>query len=301
MVSNTTLADINEIYLAYLLAGSDWRHVGKSKQVRAQLNRKIKEAGEDHAHTQMSKAKAMYESFTKWSKDSVKRTWWVARPDELRTILKQEIKPRDNPSDVLCLMSDGSYLGLSAKSTNKRSGGIQFKNLGSATIEKDLNIKIASLATEVRESVADEWEMDSSQRKMSDEFRKKPHRLREAKFIGDGVLKAIRNRLLAGLKKTNPDKVRDHITDNWLNVGEMVYPPYVKVTGFGSKEPFTAKIETLADQEQSRLLMQGKLTFEKQGDNTIGVRSDGKKIMRMRAKWRDLPVSSPIKFSGEPW
>ena len=44
-----------------------------------------------------------------------------------------------------------------------------------------------------------------------------------------------------------------------------------------------------------------KIIVEKVGRYSIGVIADGKKILKMRAKYESEKIASSLKFSGDPW
>jgi hypothetical protein len=73
------------------------------------------------------------------------------------------------------------------------------------------------------------------------------------------------------------------------------------VTGMGSKEPYTAKVENPLENDKLAAINSGKIQLVKTGNETILVSAGGKHIMKMRAKFESEKLASSFKFSGDPW
>ena len=82
---------------------------------------------------------------------------------------------------------------------------------------------------------------------------------------------------------------------------EIVKPPYIKVTGQGNKEPYKAVAMDPTKNEKLDALSKYKITLEKVGNESIGVKAGEKKIMKIRFKFESEKMASSVKLSGDPW
>jgi hypothetical protein len=80
----------------------------------------------------------------------------------------------------------------------------------------------------------------------------------------------------------------------------QIFPPYIKVTGFGNKPPYTAKVTDPLDNEKLDALSKP-IKFEKIGNDSVGVKAGNIRIMKMRIKFESEKLASSVKLSGDPW
>ena len=81
--------------------------------------------------------------------------------------------------------------------------------------------------------------------------------------------------------------------------GDM--PPYIKVTGHGSKAPYTASILDPLKNSKMTYLANNPIILSKVGNDSVGVEAGGKRIMKMRVKYESQAMASSVKFSRDPW
>lgn len=305
MASNTDLADVNEIYVAYLLAGRKWF----DSAAKTQFARKSKAIGAQKAALQIERADVMVQEFLKWSKANkysgrVKKIWWTARPGVLSRAVGREVDSRKNPTDILVQFTSGpakGFLGLSAKSTSG-SGDIGFKNPGIGTVEAALNLPLSNILTEAVDSIVKKFKLPENTKARKDAIRKSPAVQAKTQEIGSTVLSKIRDAMFIKLKALNNKELRDYILGNWLDASNDLYPPYVKVTGMGTKSgSITAKVDDPLKNEKLTAILKEKIGLEKVGNESIGIKAGSKKIMKMRAKFESEKLASSVKFSGDPW
>lgn len=305
MASNTDLADVNEIYVAYLLAGRKWF----DSAAKTQFARKSKAIGAQKAALQIERADVMVQEFLKWSKANnysgrVKKIWWTARPGVLSRAVGREVDSRKNPTDILVQFTSGpakGFLGLSAKSTSG-SGDIGFKNPGIGTVEVALNLPLSNILTEAVDSIVKKFKLPPNTKARKDAIRKSPAVQAKTQEIGSTVLSKIRDAMFIKLKALNNKELRDYILTNWLDASNDLYPPYVKVTGMGTKSgSITAKVDDPLKNEKLTAILNEKIGLEKVGNESIGIKAGSKKIMKMRAKFESEKLASSVKFSGDPW
>ena len=305
MPSNTDLADVNEIYVGYLLAGEKWF----DPEAKNQFNRKSKVIGAGRTAIQIERAQQMVEEFIKWAKahkysGRVSKVWWTARPGVLSRAVGREVDSRKNPTDILIKFTDGpadGFLGLSAKSTSG-AGDIGFKNPGIGTVEAALQIDLGKVLTEAVDVAVRKFKLPENSKARKDAIRKSPKIQAKTQEMGSQVLAKVRDIMYKRLDNLSNSDLRDYILKNWLDASNDLYPPYVKVTGMGDKPgKITAKVDDPLKNDKLDAITKGNIKIEKVGNESIGVSAGGKKILKMRAKFESEKLASTIKFSGDPW
>lgn len=305
MPSNTDLADVNEIYVGYVLAGRKWF----DSVAKSQFQKKSKLVGVEKAALQVERAEIMASEFIKWAKKKrysgkVSKVWWTARPGILSAAVGREVDSRKNPTDILVKFTSGpagGFLGLSAKSTSG-AGDIGFKNPGIGTVEAALNLSLNQILTEAVGSIVRRFKLPENTKQRKDAIRKSPKIQEKTQQIGSEVLSKIRDAMFVKLKGMSNANLRDYILTNWLDASNDLYPPYVKVTGMGTKSgSITAKVDDPLKNDKLSAIMKDTIKLEKVGNESIGISAGSKKIMKMRAKFESEKLASSVKFSGDPW
>ena len=82
---------------------------------------------------------------------------------------------------------------------------------------------------------------------------------------------------------------------------EVIYPPYIKVTGQGSRAPYRASVMNPVENDKLSALGNYPITAEKVGNESIGIKAGDKKIMKIRFKFESEKMASSLKLSGDPW
>jgi hypothetical protein len=305
MAANTDLADVNEIYVGYLLAGEKWWDA----EARTQFNRKSRVIGARNTAMQVERAQVMVDEFLSWARGNgysgkVSKVWWTARPGVLSRAVGREVDSRKNPTDILVQFTRGpaeGFLGLSAKST-AGSGDIGFKNPGIGTVEASLDINLSSVLTESVNTAIRKFKLPDNTKARKEAIRKSARVQAQTQEMGSAVLGKIRDIMYRKLDSMTNDDLRDYILESWLDASNDLYPPYVKVTGMGTKSgSITAKVDDPLKNDKLAAITGGRITLQKVGNESIGVSAGGKKILKMRAKFESEKLASTIKFSGDPW
>jgi hypothetical protein len=305
MPANTDAADVNEILLGYYALGGTWTGFVGAADAKKQLNAKKAKIGEQEYSVQGERAKVMAKESLDWAKKNgykgkVKKVWWTARPGVLSKAVGYEVDSRKNPTDTLLLFTDGQFLGLSAKST-KGKGDIGFKNPGVGTIDKALRIDLKSIVEKKSDAFAKTHGLSSSKATRKREIRADKNLVQAANIARDTTLKAVRDAFGKKLKSMSQKDLREHILNNWMDAGDVIRPPYIKVTGHGKKAPFTASILDPLKDDKTVAVQKKKLKVVNVGNDAVGIDAGGKKIMKARAKFESQAMASSLKFSGEPW
>lgn len=305
MPSNTDLADVNEIYVGFLLAGKKWF----DNDAKSQFEKKSKIIGKELTEIQKARAEAMVEEVIKWAKSKkysgrVKKVWWTARPNSLSNAVGKKVDSRKNPTDILVQFTSGpaeGFLGISAKSTSG-SGDIGFKNPGIGTVEATLNINLSDIVSTTVAKAVQKFKLPENTAARKEEIRKSPKIQEQTQTIGTELLNKIRDIMYEKLNKLDNKKLKNYILENWLDVSNDLYPPYIKVTGMGSKlGQIKAKVDDPLNNEKLGAILKNNLRLEKVGNDSIGLYAGPQKILKMRAKFESEKLASSLKFSGDPW
>ena len=210
------------------------------------------------------------------------------------------LNQKKNPTDVLIKFKRGGFLGLSAKSTSGKAD-IGFKNPGVGTVEKDLGIDLNDINKRAIQEIIKDFDLPTSASSRKNAIRKNKATKMVTEKVGQAVLNEMREFMLKTVNKLDQLKRRDYIMKSWIDASDELYPPYVKVTGRGTKTPFTADIEDPLNNPKLKALMEKKIMFEKVGNESIGVKAGNKKILKMRFKYESEKLASSMKMSGDPW
>ena len=301
--ANTVLSDINEIYTGYVLAGNKWF----DNAAKTQYNARVKQAQSAEVADAEGKAVAMADEFKKWAKDNgysttVKQVWWTARPGSMSSAVGREVDQKKNPTDILVKFSSGpadGFLGLSAKATQGK-GEIGFKNPGVGTIDRNLSLTLADIYKKKADETIKKYllPVGATERKLY--IRSNPKLKEKTEEIGVKLLAQMRDLLLIRLEKMKQPELMKYLLSDWMDA-EVLYPPYIKVTGQGNKPPYKAVVMDPVSNPKLEALGKYKITLEKVGNESIGVKAGDKKIMKIRFKFESEKMASSLKLSGDPW
>ena len=300
---NTVLADINEIHVAFVLNKKKWF----STEGKTQYNQRIKQAKPEEVADAIGKAEAMATEFLKWAKangykGAVNKVWWTARPNSMSAAVGVPVDQSKNPTDVLVKFSSGpnnGFLGLSAKAT-KGKGDIGFKNPGVGTVDKALGLNIAGELKNLTDKTIQQFSLPESAKERKAYIRANSGIKKQTEQIGMDFMAAARDTLMKRLKQMKQDQLLQYLLTDWMDA-ELLYPPYVKVTGQGSRPPYGAIAMDPLDNDKLKALRKDKITLTKVGNESIGVKAGAKQILKMRFKFESEKMASSLKMSGDPW
>ena len=302
---NTLAADVNEIYLGYYALGGTWKGFMNAKEAEEAIKVRSSQLSPEVMEDQKERAKVMAVESLKWAaangyEGSLQKAWWTARPGILAKAVGYEVDSRRNPTDTLFEFSDGSFLGISAKST-KGSGDIGFKNPGIGSLSKAIGVDLMSFVMKKEQDIIKKHGLPASTKERKLFIRANP-KLREKTIkVGIEVLGTLRNALYDHFKKTfNKDTFEKHIKEMWLDASGAD-PYYIKVTGHGTAGNYTASIHDPVNNDKLKALSSEKISMTPVGNDSIGVSAGGAKIMKMRFKYESEKLASTIKLSGDPW
>lgn len=301
--ANTILSDINEIQTGFFLAGEKWFDT----DAKTQFNMRAKQATPEEVADAIGKARVMAEEFVKWArangyKTPIKQVWWTARPNSMSQAVGYPVDQRKNPTDVLVLFSGGpsdGFLGLSAKAT-QGSGDIGFKNPGLGTVDRSLNMSLAQEYDNQLKQTIRKFALPESSATRKTYIRSNPGIKKQTEEVGVKVLSAMRDELMVRMNKFKQPELIKYLLSDWMDA-EILKPPYIKVTGQGNKEPYRAVAMDPTKNEKLDALAKYKITLEKVGNESIGVKAGDKKIMKIRFKFESEKMASSVKLSGDPW
>ena len=301
MASNTDLADVNEIYTAFILNGNKFPDAATEKQ----YERKSKLLTPLQLEQQQGRAGAMVEEFNKWANKNgfrgIVAVYWTARPGfTFKPVTGYDVDQKKNPTDVLVQYAGNKFLGISAKSTSGK-GDIGFKNPGIGTIDRELKLNLKVIPKNAADSFAAAVGLPKPAQARKSKIRQNPDLMKQSEELGLGVLNTLRSQFLIRLNRMNPQERREYIINSWIDAGGGLLPRYVKVTGRGTKAPYSASVDDPLNNEKLKRLTNDQISFEEVGNDSVGVRAGGKKILKMRFKYESQKLASTVKMSGDPW
>ena len=301
MARNTDLADVNEIYVAFVLNGNEFPDSASESQYNKKLGMISPEQGEQ----QVGRAIVMVEEFLKWAKQNgysgIQNTYWTARPGfSFKAVVGVDVNQRKNPTDVLVKFRTGGFVGLSAKSTSGK-GDIGFKNPGVGTVDTDLKLKLNDINKKAQEDIVKSFKLPASASSRKAAIRANKALQKQTDSLGAQVLSECRDTLLKKLNTLSQPQRKDYIMKSWIDASEELYPPYVKVTGRGTKTPYSASVEDPLNNPKLKAIMTEPIKFESVGNDSVGVKAGSKKILKMRFKYESEKLASSLKISGDPW
>lgn len=302
-MQNTLSADVNEIMTGYFINGGEWF----SPDAKSHCNTRLQQISSEEAGIQIARAKVMASEFIAWAKSNgysgtVAKVWWTARPGSMSAAVGQPVDQRKNPTDILVKFSSGpanGFLGLSAKSTASK-GDIGFKNPGVGTVDKSLGLGLAREYENQLKQAIKKWGLPENASQRKSFIRANPGIQKQTQEVGAQILHDMRDEMFVAVSRLSQDKLLKYLLNDWMDA-DVVYPPYVKVTGKGTKEPFTADVSDPTSNPKLKALTTSNIVLSKEGTTAIGVAAGGKRIMKMRFKFESEKLASAVKLTGDPW
>ena len=305
MAAETLKADVNEILLGYHILGSTWNGFQKESEVKNQLSIRRSEIGDTDYNIQEERAKVMATKSLDWARannfgNRVVKVWWTARPGILSEAVGYEVDSSKNPTDTLVQFETDRFLGLSAKSTAGK-GDIGFKNPGIGTIDKALSLKLASIVKEEEDDFAKKHDLSASKAARKIEIRRDRNLIESSNDARNITLGKVRDVFYRKLNVLSNKKLKEYILSDWLDATKTNSPLYIKVTGHGSESPYSASLENPLQNSKIEALYKSNLTVSKVGNDSVGVETINKRILKMRVKYESQAMASSVKFSGDSW
>jgi hypothetical protein len=300
---NTLVADVNEIYFGYLLNNKVWF----DKDAEKQYEQRLTQITDQQAEMAKGHAEAMTIEFIRWAKQQgysgiVKKIWWTARPGSMSAAVGQPVDQKKNPTDILVQFTSGpvnGFLGVSAKAT-KTKGDIGFKNPGIGTVDRSLSLNLSDYVKQETDAFVAQHDLPSSTNERKKSIRADQMMVATANQKGSEILAQLRDKMLVKLQTKNSEQLKQYLLSDWMDAN-ILYPPYVKVTGQGSRAPYKAIAEDPLKNPKLQALSTGDISLIKVGNESIGVVSGGKNIMKIRFKFESQKMASSVKLSGDPW
>ena len=305
MAAETLKADVNEILLGYHILGSTWIGFQKESEVKNQLSIRRSEIGDTDYNIQEERAKVMATKSLDWARannygNRVVKAWWTARPGILSEAVGYEVDSSKNPTDTLVQFETDKFLGISAKSTAGK-GDIGFKNPGIGTIDKALNLKLAGIVKEEENDFAEIYGLSTTQSVRKREIRRDQNLIEASNDARTITLEIVRDVLYRKLNILSTKKLKEYVLSDWLDAKNSISPMYIKVTGHGSEYPYTASLMNPLQNSKIEALHKSNLIVSKVGNDSVGVETINKRILKMRVKYESQAMASSVKFSGDPW
>lgn len=297
---NTHFADICELATCYYLSGKHWTQ----PEYHAQFYRKAllisRTESKQKVVDQINRGRVIAETAEDFFHGigSITAVYWVARIGTQTTAMYPDISSM-HPADILIQCQTDIlthiWFGISIKSTNGTSD-IAFKNMGYGTLERLLHIDIKSIVQQAVEEIILKWHLPMGADNRKAAIRSSETIANDTRQRGSRCLHDVRNKMLNALWATNPD-TQHTLLKVLLDITDNVTPPWVKITGFGTKEKgYSAHL-----QQPYETLPQGQISIESVGNEGIGFRCGMKKMCVLRLKFESEQLASTLKSSTDPW
>lgn len=312
MTANTLGADVNEIWLAYLLNNNSFP--GTSA---ADYTARVSQVSAQEVTIQQGRAKAVYDRFllflSRQGLGNPVAAYWTARPGSMAAIVGFPVDQTKNPTDVLVQLDTGQFYGISLKSV--KSGKTGFKNPGMGTIESDLGLTGKPFT-----KIVEKWKKQvmtayPQLNVSSDAQRKSILKNRNNKIIKDAIYatygppcyqeltQALYSHLTGSMA---PWEQKVFLGNSLMNEDEETMKvPYVKITGAGNG-PFRASLyDPVANSKAKKIAARGAgfvIDTGKQGTIKVNAGQSGARIKYMfsiRWKWSSTYFASSMKLSAE--
>lgn len=301
MSANTLGADINEIYLTYLLNNNSFPDTITAQQ----FEKRSKAVSEEVIEWQKGRAEAMYKKFNEFLSNrqygNPVQSFWTARPGfSFESVVGFKVNQRLNPTDVLVRLSTGKFYGISAKST--KTGGAGLKNPGIGTIDRYLGTNLSAIDQKYSKLIVEKYDLPEGKDARKQFLNSNPGvKKRVYENYSSKALNELRNNYLTVLNTLSQQQVIDFLVTEWLNEDpEILKLPYVKITGSGTKL-YTASLYDPITNAKSRYLIKGPIVFSPVGNDAVGVTAANQRILKMRFKYASTQLASSLKMSGDPW
>ena len=301
MSANTLGADINEIYLCYLLNNNSF----PDKVTSDQFEKRSKSVTEQEKEWQIGRSEAMYKTFLQFLKTrqygSPVSSYWTARPGFVfQSVVGFPVNQRLNPTDVLVRLNTGKFYGISAKST--KSGGAGLKNPGVGTIDRYLGTNLSSIDVKYSNMIVEKYDLPTGKDARKNFLNANPGVKKKVyENYSSKALKELRDAYLIRINQMSQQQIIDFLVTEWLNEDpEILKLPYVKITGSGTKV-YTASLYDPITNSKSRHLIKGPIKFSPVGNDAVGVTANNVRILKMRFKYASTQLASSLKMSGDPW
>ena len=298
-MNNTITSDINELYLGFLLNGKKW-FCNKAEE---HYSNQIKKLNEDVLNIIHKKTIIMFNEFNIWSSNTqyqyIKNVWWTAKPGSLTKAIGFNINQKDNPSDLLIITNTNHFLGLSLKYTTKNND-ICFKNPGIGTIDKRFDLNLRDFYEIEEAKIIKRYSLPVRKKIRKDYIRDDVLLQTKMNIHGLNILTKLRDILCEELNMIlKVSDKRKQFLDFWLDL-KPTNPPFIKITGYGLKEPY-ARIQETFFENCNLDLYNTIIETIRLGNETIGILNNTHRLFKIRFKFESQKLASSIKLVGEPW
>ena len=315
MSANTLGADINEIYLTFLLNGNSYPDNITQTKYAERVKTLSDQNKTSEITDQQGRAVAQYNKFVEFLKDKNMGTpteaWWTARAGfSFNSVVGFSVDQRKNPTDVLVKTSKGIFYGISAKST--KTGKTGFKNPGMGSIQTSLGLNSSkpfdAIVSRYRNqviSILTPLGVANTDTARNTYFKNNKSWYESTIIPGYAYpcYKELRDYLYDHLTtKMEVWEQQVFLGYDFLNEDEETMKlPYVKITGSGKNGRYTASLfDPIAESKMQKIIAYG-ASFEKKNttaQNTIQVKANNQDLFQIRWKFGDRAFGGSMKLEG---
>lgn len=298
---NTHLADIHELYTAFLLNGEAFG----SPEEGDLFVTKMSLVGDLDGFAQCKRAQygaSLIRTYVQVERGGeITAAHWVSRPGRLSELLHTDYPSNCNPSDIVVALANNDFLGVSLKSHALAHHAVTFKNPGLSPVCKALGVDywgpIERAMITLENEIPALTGLTAVQRKAF--LRANAWAQQSAGKLAGMVLSELRDRLVTDLSHLSARDAWDLLGTHCLDVTAKTLP-YLQVTT-GSR--LSDVRLTLADMTRSPIRTAhhagSPLTFTAAGTTSIYVTSGETRLFRMRVKFASEKLASSLKLCIE--
>lgn len=301
--TSDTNGKIHEVLVAHNLNGGKFVD-DDHKKTHDNLASQLGGVKSDRYKDEVKKAHTASEGIRSHVGDKgIAKVGWTSRAGDIGKFTggKHNVSQHEDPSDVMIQHHDGSYTGVSLKSTTKHGSKPGFSNEGRAKVDKRLGVSTDHHIKDAKQEIVNKRTEFSG---MTDaaaktHIKSNPELSNEIAGHGAKVLSKVRDDWHKAYSSMDSKTHAKHLA-NIIHAGPTVIP-HIKSQTSGSNGNHKNSIVSPAEHYSQYLNDHKNLSIEKAGnDSIVHVHTHpetGKRtvIARERAKWASTPLASPIK------
>lgn len=281
-------ATVNELACAYHLNKRQW--VGTTYKDFADAAQRLPV---EHVQLQMRRSEHMANAVVQYlatqpDTPEIQAIHWVAKSGQLSRIVERATY--NHPADLVVGLSNGSYWGISAKSS--QSFQVPMRNPGLGSIESAIGIAIQPILDKIVMKTVTDFQCPITADARKTFLRSNPTIQETTRKWGAHVLRHVRDVVWQRIQTWSHQQYESFI--DTVLIQRDIYPQYVHVKGFGDSTTTFGAVVT-----NPRDIVLNDLHAKPAGNTTIEFYAGVDKIAALRAKFESEPLASTLKWSVE--
>lgn len=294
-VPPTLVSDLNELSVAYCLAGQRWSHPAMRATFRARVRalHDLDAAALVYVHVTRGQYMATALTACLGGASVVSAAFWVGRGDG--TDYYPSLSP-DHPADVLLRWTgNNGWFGISCKSTDRAGGTVGLKNPGLVPVCRALGTTVDDLVAPTIADAIRRWSLPATQDARKAAIRTNPGVAAWTRTQGRVLLTEIRGRLLDAALRLSSPHLGTFVRTTCLNAAPEIDPAYLIVTGYGTvRGAYGAHVSNPLQTYPEPW------SVSPYGTDALLFRAGAVTVCKLRVKWESEPLASTLKCSVDP-